>query len=86
MVDVLAADTSPEAQRVQIEVARRQRPGERFRQAAEMSALVLRIARAGIERRHPDYDDHQVTWALRRLQLGDELFRRVWPHGPLVES
>jgi len=83
---MLAADTSREAELVQIEIARRQPPGERFRQAAEMSAMVVRIARSGIERRHPKYDDEQVVWALRRVQLGDELFRSVCPNAPLLAS
>jgi hypothetical protein len=86
MYVMLAADTSPEAQRVQVEIARRQPPGERFRQAAEMSAMVVRIAGEGIRRRHPEYDDEQVVWALRRIQLGDRLFRSAWPDGPLLAS
>jgi hypothetical protein len=83
--DVLASDTSAEARRVQVEVARRQPAGERFRQAAEMSAMVVRIAGEGIRRRHPEYDDEQAVWALRRVQLGDQLFQEAWPEAPLLD-
>jgi hypothetical protein len=51
-----------------------------------MSAMVVRIAGEGIRRRHPEYDDEQVVWALRRIQLGDRLFRSAWPDGPLLAS
>jgi hypothetical protein len=52
--------------------------------AMEMSEEVFTIAAAGISSRHPDYDETQVSWALRRLRLGDETFREVWPGAPLL--
>jgi len=44
------------------------------------------VAEAGIRARHPDYGDEQVTWALRRLRLGDDLLRQAWPDAPLVAT
>jgi hypothetical protein len=49
-----------------------------------MSEEVLAIAAAGIRARHPDYDESDVSWAIRRLRLGDETFRDVWSGAPLL--
>ena len=39
---------------------------------------------AGIRARHPDYDDMRVRMAYRRLVLGDDLVRTIWPDRDLV--
>jgi hypothetical protein len=40
---------------------------------------------AGIRRRHPAYTEPDVIAAYRRLTLGDELVRQVYPDQPLVD-
>ena len=57
-------DTSPDAYAVQIERLRRAGPAARVAMAADMSDAVLALAAAAIRRRHPEYDDAQVTHAL----------------------
>jgi hypothetical protein len=52
--------------------------------AATLSADTRRLTRAGIRARHPDYTDDEVELAIRRLLLGDDLFRRAWPTRPLL--
>jgi hypothetical protein len=52
--------------------------------AVEMSEEASAVLASGIESRHPDYSDELVVWALRRLKLGDRLFREVWPDAPLI--
>jgi len=74
-----AADTSPEAHRVQMEILRRLSPEQRLRQAFELTELARAISAAGVRARHPDYTEHQVHMAVIRLTLGDELFHRVYP-------
>jgi hypothetical protein len=37
------------------------------------------IAAAGVRSRHPDYTDEKVRFAVIRLQLGEALFRKVYP-------
>jgi hypothetical protein len=81
---VRSPDTAPEAHARQIEVYRSMTRARRVELAAAMSEDVLAVAAGGIRARHPDYDETQVTWALRRLRLGDAMFRRVWPAAPLV--
>ena len=38
-----------------------------------------------IRARHPSYDEPTARWALFRMLVGDALFRRAWPHAPLVD-
>ncbi len=79
-------DTSPEAHRVQLEVLRRMSENERILLALSACDEARELARCGIRARHPEYDDRTVERALRRLLLGDELFRQAYPREPLVES
>ena len=74
-----AADTSPEADRVQIDIYRRMPPEERLKQAFAMTEFARTLSAAGVRSRHPDYTEHQVHMAVVRLTLGDELFYRVYP-------
>lgn len=67
-----------------MECYRRMTPGQRVALAAQMSEDVRAIAAAGIHARHPEYTREDVEHALRRLTLGDDLFRRAWPRAPLL--
>jgi hypothetical protein len=77
-------DTSLAVHEAQIERYRRMTPAERVALAVEMSEDTRAIAAAGIRARHPSYSTSDVRYALLRLLLGDELFRRAWPHAPLL--
>jgi len=77
-------DTSLAAHQAQIDCYRRMTPAARVAAAAEMSEDTRAIAAAGIRARHPTYSGTDVRHALLRLLLGDELFRRAWPHAPLL--
>jgi hypothetical protein len=50
----------------------------------EMSEEARQIAASGIRTRHPEYHEREVHFAVIRLVLGDELFRRAFPQAPLV--
>ena len=79
------SDTTEEAHVLQVEAWRRL--GGRGRTAAlfRLNDLARRASLAGIRARHPEYDEAQARQALRRLLLGDELTRAVWPGLPLVD-
>ncbi|MCA9544952.1 MAG: hypothetical protein KC613_11200 [Myxococcales bacterium] len=81
-----ALDTSDEAARVQRMLWRRMGPERRVELAVRMSEDAREISRAGIRARHPDYSEAQVELALRRVLLGDALFRAVWPDAPLLPT
>lgn len=82
---VRAADTSPEADAVQVEAYRRLGGAGRVAAAFRMSELSRQAAEAGIRRRHPEYGEDEVRQALLRLLHGDELVQRAWPGRALVE-
>jgi hypothetical protein len=82
---VRARDTSDEAARVQAEIYRKMTHGQRAEIAAEMSAMTRELTRSGIRSRHPGYNEQEVEQALRRLFLGDELYRKAWPDLPLLD-
>lgn len=77
-------DTTPDADNLQLALYRKMTPEQRARLGHDMSIDARTIASDGIRQRHPDYDGATVRWALFRILLGDELFRRVWPGAPLV--
>jgi hypothetical protein len=81
---VRSADTSPEAHAVHVAVYRSMSPERRLAIGVQMSEDAFALMAAGIQRRHPDYDETDVAWALRRMRLGDEAFSEVWPAAPLL--
>lgn len=81
----IARDTSPEAESVQLEGYRRMGGAGRAQAMFRLNQMTRRMAEAGIRKRHPTYDDTQVTLALARLLHGDELVRRAWPGRELPE-
>lgn len=79
-------DTSPEVRALQLRLLRQRNDDERVGMAIRLSEDVREISRCGIRARHPDYDEQQVEWALRRLIHGDALFRAAWPAAPILPS
>ncbi len=59
-------------------------PAARLELAVRMSNEMRELASAGISARHPEYSAAEVTFALLRLLLGDDLFRRAWPGASLL--
>jgi hypothetical protein len=78
-----ARDTDLRAHEIQMAINRRLTPAQRSALALELSEGVRETARAGIRRRHPDYDVLDVERALRQLLYGEALVRRAWPLEPL---
>ncbi len=58
---MVAADTSLAAAERQIELYRRLDTGQRSQIAADLSDALREIAREGVRRRHPEYNDQQVV-------------------------
>jgi hypothetical protein len=81
----LSRDTGEEAARVQVEVYRKMGPSERLRVGLELTRMSRELLAEGISRRHPEYSEDQVKWALIRRWLGPELFARAYPRSPQLE-
>ena len=75
----IAADTSPEADAVQVEAYRRMGGAGRVQVMFRLNEMVRRTAMAGIRRRHPEYGDADVLLALAQLLYGEDLVRQAWP-------
>ena len=82
--DPVSLDTDPAAYRVQIDAYRRMGTRGRAEAVFRLNDLARRMAVAGIESRHPEYDEEQVRLAYARLVLGDEWVRKAWPGRALV--
>lgn len=81
----IAADTSPEADAVQVEAYRRMGGTGRAEILFRLTRMARGVAEAGIRHRHPEYDDGRVALAVARLMYGDDLVRRAWPGRELVD-
>ena len=79
------SDTTPDAAAVQLALYRKMSSEERTTIGYQMSLDARATTLAAIHARHPDYDEVTARWALFRMLVGDELFRRAWPNAPLVD-
>ncbi len=72
-------DTAIDAERKQIETFRRMGPEARLRAAIELSRVSRKLLREGVQKRHPDYDEIQISLETIRLILPVELFHAAYP-------
>lgn len=70
-------DTSPEAERVQIELLRKATPARRFRLARSLSQTMIQVSRANIRRLHPEMDEEELKLLFVEIYYGKELAERV---------
>ena len=78
-------DTTEEADRIQFDIFRRMSADEKLRQMCASTDASRATFEAGIRRRHPRYTDDDAALARIRWELGDDLFREVYPAKPLVD-
>jgi len=79
-------DTSPEAERVQIDLWRRMSPADKARAVSEISRMVQELSLAGIRQRHPGASDQECLLRLARLKLGAALASRVYPEAARLDD
>ncbi len=72
-------DTSPDAEKVQIEIFRRMEPQNRLRAAALLSEACRTLLAEGIRGRHPNYNEEQIRLAVIRCLIPEHLFLRAYP-------
>jgi hypothetical protein len=74
------SDTSPEAERLQLEIFKRMGPAARLQAGIALSQTCRRLLAEGVRRRHPEYDERQVRLAVIRLMLPEDLFLKAYPN------
>jgi len=76
-------DTSPEAERVMIELLRSASPSRKFQMIEGNQRLVRTMAMMGLRERHPAETEGQLRRRLADLLLGAELAAKAY--GPLEQ-
>jgi hypothetical protein len=70
-------DTSPEMERVQIELIRKASPAKIFGLVRSMSQTLIQASRENIRRLHPDASKEELILILVELYYGKELANLV---------
>ena len=70
-------DTSPEMERVQIELIRKASPAKLFGLVRSMSQTMMQASRENIRKLHPDASKEELTLILVELYYGKELANLV---------
>ena len=70
-------DTSPEMERVQIELIRKASPAKLFGLVRSMSQTMIQASRENIRRLHPDANKEELTLIYIELYYGKELANLV---------
>ena len=70
-------DTSPEIERVQIELLRKMSPARKFNLVRSMTRTMIQASRANIQAMHPDADENELRLLFIELYYGKELADRV---------
>ena len=76
---VLSADTTREAEDVQVARWREMSPAEKAQLISSWCRAVDALALAGIRHRYPDAADRECFLRLAALKLGADLARQVYP-------
>lgn len=79
-------DTSPDAERVLIEIARATPVWRKFEQIAETTETCRAFAMAGLRNRYPDATEEELHRRLAALVLDRQTVIRVYGWDPQIEG
>jgi hypothetical protein len=82
-VRTLAEDTSPEAERVLIQLLREASPARKMEMVLSANRTARMLAMAGLRERYPDESPERLRRRLADLWLGPELAAKAY--GPLPD-
>ena len=80
------SDTSPEVERVLVELYRRMPNWQKLRQVSELTRAVQELALCDIRRRHPHTDEREQRLRLASRWLSAETMRKVFGWDPDEEG
>ena len=75
----LSLDTSPEAERLQIDGWRRMSPEQKAATVTALTTMAMGMTMAGLRHRHPGESEPALRKRLATILHGPELARRVCP-------
>jgi hypothetical protein len=75
-----SADTSPEAERVQLELLRNASPAQRASLARSLSRTTMRLVRRAVREAHPKIDDEEFAVRFVAQVYGPELAEELRRH------
>ena len=78
--DRSANDTSPEVERMQIEIYRQMTPGRKWQLMDDMYRLARQLHAAGVRMEKPHATDEEILTAWFRATLDKPLFEEVQKH------
>ncbi len=78
----LSADTTPGAEKTQLEIIRRMPPWKKLALVDDFNETVRAFAISGLRQRHPDASADQIRRKLADLILGEELANKVYGDAP----
>jgi hypothetical protein len=78
-VSMKPLDTTPEAEKIQLDIFRRMGPERRLQAGLDLSRTCRELLREGVRLRHPEYDERQTQLAIIRLTLPADLFSAAYP-------
>ncbi len=73
----LSRDTSPKAEKVQVDLLRRAGPARRFALALSLSRTTIDLARMALGKRMTDATDQEILLAFLHIHYGADLAERV---------
>jgi hypothetical protein len=76
-------DTSPEAEEILFKLWRETPAWRKWELMESLNRMALQLALAGLRRRHPEANEHELHRLLADLVLGVELATEVYGPGPL---
>jgi hypothetical protein len=76
------SDTSPDVERLRLDLYRRMSPDEKWRRVEELTRLAHGVALAGLRARHAGADSEELLLRLAVLRLGADLVARVYGRRP----
>jgi hypothetical protein len=71
-------DTSPEAEKVLIEILRNMSPEQKGNLISDTLQMGRELAIAGLRYRYPQATDEQIRLLFAKERLGDQLFRQAY--------
>jgi hypothetical protein len=85
-MSTLSEDTSPQAERVLVEIARKMSPKKKLEVAGAMSRTLWKLAEAGVRSSHPEAGEDEIRKRVRARLLPRHLVVAVYGWDPEKEG